>query len=63
MENHEQKPSKPVDSLRQATREKVNSVRSGAQEIPLTINGLRIIYLHRAKNISENEATFTIRVQ
>ena len=63
LENHEQKPSKPVDSLRQATREKVNSVRSGAQEIPLTINGLRIIYLHRAKNISENEATFTIRVQ
>ncbi len=61
MENHEQKPSKPVDSLRQATREKVNSVRSGAQEIPITINGLRIIYLHRAENIGEKEATINFR--
>ena len=61
LENHEQKSSKPVDSLRQSTREKVNSIRSDAQEIPMTINGIRIIYLHRAENISENEATFTFR--
>ena len=63
MENNEQTTPKPIDSVQQATRQKVNSIRSGAQEIPPTINGLRIIYLHRAKNISENEATFTIRVQ
>ena len=63
LENNEQTTPNSIDSVQQDTRQKVNSIRSGAQEIPLTINGLRIIYLHRAKNISENEATFTIRVQ
>ena len=61
MENNEQTTPKPIDSVQQATRQKVNSIRSGAQEFPMTINGIHITYLHRAKNIGENEATLTFR--
>ena len=63
MENNEQTTPESIDSVQQATRQKVNSIRSGTQEFQMTINGIHITYLHRAKNIGENEATFTIRVQ
>lgn len=61
MKNNEQATSQPIDSVQQDTRQKVNSIRSGAQEFPMTINGIHITYLHRAKNIGESEATLTFR--
>ena len=61
MENNEQTTPKPIDSVQQATRQKVNSIRSGVQEFPMTIRGIHITYLHRAKKIGENEATLTFR--
>ena len=61
MENNEQATPKSIDSVQQATRQKVNSIRSGAQEFPMTIDGIHITYLHRAKNIGKKEATLTFR--
>lgn len=62
MENNEQATPKSIDSVQQATRQKVNSIRSGAQEFPMeefpmTIDRIHITYLHRAENIGEKEAT------
>lgn len=66
MENNEQTTPESIDSVQQATRQKVNSICSGAQEFsmeefPMTIDERHITYLHRAKNIGENEATLTFR--
>lgn len=66
MENNEQATPKSIDSVQQATRQKVNSIRSDAQEFPMeafpmTIEGIHITYLHRAENIGEKEATINFR--
>lgn len=66
LENNEQTTSEPIDSVQQATRQKVNSIGSGAQEFPMeefqmTIEGRHITYLHRAENIGEKEATINFR--
>ncbi|RAL56212.1 hypothetical protein BLM37_01645 [Candidatus Gracilibacteria bacterium GN02-873] len=66
LENNEQTTPESIDSVQQATRQKVNSICSGAQEFsmeefPMTIDERHITYLHRAKNIGENEATLTFR--
>jgi hypothetical protein len=66
LENNEQTTPESIDSVQQATRQKVNSIRSGAQEFPMekflmTIGGRHITYLHRAENIDENEATINFR--
>lgn len=61
MENNEQTTPKPIDSVQQATRQKVNSIRSGVQEFQMTIEGRHITYLHRAENIGEKEATINFR--
>lgn len=71
MENNEQTTPKPIDSVQQATRQKVNSILSGVQEFsmeefsmeefPMTIDRHHITYLHSAKNIGEKEATINFR--
>ena len=66
LENNEQTTPESIDSVQQATRQKVNSIRSGAQEFPMeefqmTIEGRHITYLHRAENIGEKEATINFR--
>lgn len=66
LENNKHATSKSIDSVQQATRQKVNSIRSGAQEFPMeefpmTIDGHDITYLHHAKNIGEKEATINFR--
>ena len=66
LKNNEQTTSKPIDSVQQDTRQKVNSIRSGVQEFPMeefpmTIDGHDITYLHRAENIGEKEATINFR--
>ena len=66
MKNNKQTTSQPIDSVQQATRQKVNSIGSGAQEFPMeefqmTIEGRHITYLHRAENIGEKEATINFR--
>lgn len=66
MKNNEQTTSQPIDSVQQATRQKVNSIGSGAQEFPMeefqmTIDRHHITYLHRAENIGEKEATINFR--
>lgn len=66
MENNEQTTFQPIDSVQQDTRQKVNSIGSGAQEFPMeefpmTIDECHITYLHRAENIGEKEATINFR--
>ena len=71
LENNEQTTPKPIDSVQQATRQKVNSILSGVQEFsmeefsmeefPMTIDRHHITYLHSAKNIGEKEATINFR--
>ena len=66
LENNEQTTPESIDSVQQATRQKVNSIRSGAQEFPMeefpmTIDERHITYLHRAENIGEKEATINFR--
>ena len=61
MENNEQTTFQPIDSVQQDTRQKVNSICSGVQEFPMTIDGHDITYLHHAKNIGEKEATINFR--
>lgn len=66
MENNEQTTFQPIDSVQQDTRQKVNSICSGAQEspmeeFPMTIDERHITYLHRAENIGEKEATINFR--
>lgn len=61
MKNNEQTTFQPIDSVQQDTRQKVNSICSGVQEFPMTIDGHDITYLHRAENIGEKEATINFR--
>ena len=66
LENNEQTTPESIDSVQQATRQKVNSICSGAQEFsmeefPMTIDERHITYLHRAENIGEKEATINFR--